>query len=175
LLRTYHQRFGLRYTPPTLFNIAFTAGTTHLLSAVRHHGTKIKDGAVANARECVDFLHSVAESWPAAGQKADILDTLVKEYQPHAQTSDFEQAITLSSNSSQRGMKESHVPQGLTYLTALSAQPITAKRQSTTNQSHDTIFSSTFSSSISDAEWQLPTSYPFLESQIPLSQEGVAM
>lgn len=99
LLRTYHQRFGLRYTPPTLFNIAFTAGTTHLLSAVRHHGARIKDTALADARECVDFLNSVAESWPAAGQKADILDTLVREYHPQTESSPFEQSITLNRGS----------------------------------------------------------------------------
>lgn len=95
LLRTYHQRFGLRYTPPTLFNIAFTAGTTHLLSAVRHHGARVKDTALADARECVDFLNSVAESWPAAGQKADILETLVREYHPQTESLPFEQSITL--------------------------------------------------------------------------------
>lgn len=81
-MQTYHQRFGLRYTPPTLFNIAFTAGTTHLLSAVRHHGARIKNDALASARECIGFLHNVAESWPAAAQKADILDQLVSEYHP---------------------------------------------------------------------------------------------
>lgn len=80
LLSTYHSRFGLRFTPPTLFNIVFTAGTTHLLAAVRHRSTKVKDEALNNTNECVSFLRLVAESWPAAGHKADILQELVEDY-----------------------------------------------------------------------------------------------
>lgn len=66
---------------------------------MRHHGVKIKDTALADARECVDFLNSVAESWPAAGQKADILETLVKEYHPQSQPqpTQSEQSVPLGS------------------------------------------------------------------------------
>lgn len=50
---------------------------------------------MADAKECVDFLNSVAESWPAAGHKAEILENLVKEYHPQSQSTTFEQSITL--------------------------------------------------------------------------------
>ncbi len=81
-LKTYHDRFNLRFTPPTLLNVAFTAGTTHLLTAVHHGDSKRKSEAVQRAEECVRFLRLVAVSWPAATDKADILETLVEEWVP---------------------------------------------------------------------------------------------
>lgn len=56
------------------------AGTTHLLAAVWHRTASAKSAAVKQATECVTFLRLVAESWPAAGHKADILNALVMEY-----------------------------------------------------------------------------------------------
>jgi hypothetical protein len=144
-----------------LFNIAFTAGTTHLLSAVRHHGLKVRDGAVSSARECVDFLHSVAESWPAAGQKADILDTLVKEYHPQNQSAVFEQAITLGSGSTQatRTERSGSIKQAYTQ-TPQATQPIAMQQQQpAAYPNQDSAFSGSFSSSYSDVPWQTPSSH----------------
>lgn len=56
------------------------AGTTHLLGAVWHRSANVKASALQNASECVTFLRHVAESWPAAGHKADILHALVIDY-----------------------------------------------------------------------------------------------
>jgi hypothetical protein len=161
LLRTYNSRFGLRYSPPTLFNIAFTAGTTHLLSAVRHHGSKVKDGAVTSARECVEFLNSVAESWPAAAQKADILDTLVKEYHPHAQSASFEQAVTMETVPAMRGSDASVAPQQQIKQTSQTSQPIPMQRQQApTYTTHESMLSNDFSSSYTDEPWQFSPPYP---------------
>ncbi|OXC63478.1 hypothetical protein AYX13_06698 [Cryptococcus neoformans] len=82
LLRAYHNRFNLRFSPPTLLNVAFTAGTTHLLAAVHHRSIRIRAEALASANECVELLRLVAVSWPAARDKADILGGLVTEYLP---------------------------------------------------------------------------------------------
>jgi hypothetical protein len=56
------------------------AGTTHLLGAVWHRSDSAKAAALQNSKECVSFLRLVAESWPAAGHKADILEALVVDY-----------------------------------------------------------------------------------------------
>lgn len=154
-----------------MFNIAFTAGTTHLLSAVRHHGSKVRDGAVTSARECVDFLHSVAESWPAAGQKADILDTLVKEYHPQNQSAIFEQAITLGSGSAQgtRTERSGSIQQAYTQTTQ-ATQPITMpQRQASVYPNQNSAFSGSFSSSYSEAPWQMPSSHASAGFQNPQS------
>ena len=80
LLGIYQSRFGLRLSPPTLFNMTFTAGTTHLLAAVRHRTNKIRETAITGARECIGYLYSIGESWPAAKHKGDILSKLVEDY-----------------------------------------------------------------------------------------------
>ena len=80
LLALYEKRFGLRFSAPTIFNITFTAGTTHLLAAVRHRTPKAREAAVAGVKECVHFLYLIGRSWPAARHKGEILQRLVDEY-----------------------------------------------------------------------------------------------
>ncbi|KAL7424094.1 hypothetical protein Q5752_001679 [Cryptotrichosporon argae] len=76
LLRTYHTRFNLHFSPPSLINVAFTAGTTFLLSASHHRSPKIRTHAVEGAKACVDLLRAV-KAWQAAADQADILEKLV--------------------------------------------------------------------------------------------------
>lgn len=118
LLRVYHTRFGLRYTPPTLFNIAFMAGSTHLLAAVWHRTASVKASALQQASECVTFLRHVAESWPAAGHKADILQTLVRDYAEPAKSA----TGTLQSTAKVRSPASEHP-------TTTAAKPLTVHPQ----------------------------------------------
>jgi hypothetical protein len=120
---------------------------------------------VTSAKECVDFLNSVAESWPAAGQKADILDTLVREYHPHTQTAVFEQAITLGTGSDPRETKVSHSPQQRAAWIPQSTQPIPVRQPTSNSQAQDTMLSSSFSSSYPESPWQNPAPYPQLQNQ----------
>jgi len=117
----------------------------------------------------------VAESWPAAAQKADILDTLVKEYHPHSQSATFEQAITLGSSSSHRGKEGSQFSQQQATQTPQFTQPIPARRRSATIHTQDSIFSGSFSSSYSDAPWQPSPSYTQHQTQLNSFQDGVDM
>jgi hypothetical protein len=80
LLALYHQRFLLKYSPPPLFTIAFTAGTTFLLSAMHHPSAHVKMAALVNADKCVQYLRLSGDSWRAARRKADILQDLVNKY-----------------------------------------------------------------------------------------------
>ena len=80
LLALYHQRFLLKYSPPPLFSIAFTAGTTFLLSAMHHPSAHVKMAALVNADKCVQYLRLSGDSWRAARRKADILQDLVNKY-----------------------------------------------------------------------------------------------
>jgi hypothetical protein len=80
LLRTYHHRFGLRLAPPTVLSVIFAAGTTHLMAAVNDRTQKLKKDSVEMAKECVDFLDRVAESWPVARHWQAIMTRLMNEY-----------------------------------------------------------------------------------------------
>lgn len=82
LLRIYEDRIGLRFSPPTLTHIAFTAGTTHLLAAVHTRSVKAKAEALQRAKHCTQYLRLVAVSWDSADSKASILDSLINDYAP---------------------------------------------------------------------------------------------
>jgi hypothetical protein len=108
LLQVYEERVGLRYCAPTLIHIAFTAGTTHLLAAVRQHTSQGTKAAMDRARTCCNYLRLVAYSWFSAEHQANILDSLVQEYDPTSPTDtrghepraddSFAQAIAAASN-----------------------------------------------------------------------------
>jgi hypothetical protein len=94
-----------------VFNIVFMAGTTHLLAAVWHRSTSVKANAVRHASECVDFLRNVAESWPAAGHKADILQGLVIDYAEPTKSSNTQPGqMTLPSPPQQSNTHSSAIP-----------------------------------------------------------------
>lgn len=60
--------------------IAFTAGTTHLLAAVQHRSAKRHKEAISSAQDCVSLLRRIGKSWTSGSQKADILENLINEY-----------------------------------------------------------------------------------------------
>ena len=87
------------------------AGTTHLLAAVWHRSPTVKANAFRNASECVTFLRHVAESWPAAGHKADILQGLVVDYaEPTTSSASRSVAIPSQSRSQDSPTQRSAVP-----------------------------------------------------------------
>jgi hypothetical protein len=128
---------------------------------------------VTSARECVDFLNSVAESWPAAGHKADILDTLVREYHPHTHSTAFEESITLTSGSmsSMRPPAESKPSHPRPVPVQQTTQPIPVQQQQqATYTNQDSLFTSgSFSSDYSEAPWQFSTSIPSMSRHQPQS------
>lgn len=80
LLKQWHLLFDLAYTNITMPQIAFTAGTTHLLAAVQHRSAKRHKEAISSAQDCVKLLRRIGISWMSGSQKADILENLINEY-----------------------------------------------------------------------------------------------
>lgn len=82
LLKLYHSLYDIRFVPPTLLNVAFIAGTTHLLAAAHHRSSKMREDALRGANECIRHLRLTGVSWRAAADKANVLQSLLDEYQP---------------------------------------------------------------------------------------------
>lgn len=84
ILRTWHDLFGLRFSPITLIQIAFSAGTVYLLLAVQAcSGVRVAkkelEHAITQQKLVVDYLHEIGRSWPGANKIAEILKDLVQK------------------------------------------------------------------------------------------------
>lgn len=133
------------------------AGTTHLLAAVWHRSATSKKQSVANAQECVSFLRHVAESWPAAGHKADILEALVLDY------ADPSTGVVGSPVTMGRRDNKPVVTSGSTAAkgkpTMTTASPVTSSHGST-------------NTAMSEAALSQPMSMPSQSAPVPTSSQG---
>ncbi|KZO91935.1 hypothetical protein CALVIDRAFT_541422 [Calocera viscosa TUFC12733] len=77
LWRRYHD---LRYVPITAVQIAFTAGTTHLLAATYANGVVGKEKGLDGVRECVRCLQDMGRSWQSAIQSSRTLEKMMEDY-----------------------------------------------------------------------------------------------
>jgi hypothetical protein len=70
----------LRFAPPPVLECCFTAGTTHLLAYTCAKTQKKRFDALQRVRECIEPMKIMAETWPAARQKQDLLEGLLEQY-----------------------------------------------------------------------------------------------
>jgi hypothetical protein len=73
---------GLRYAPISMTQVAFTAGTIHLLTAVQNgpQARRRVSQSVAAVEACIDALNRMGTSWKCAKQNETILAGLYNEY-----------------------------------------------------------------------------------------------
>jgi hypothetical protein len=76
----WHTQHGLRFTPPTMAQVVYTAGTTFLLAAVQARAAHQSASFMSGASQCLESLDHISQTWPAASQKGTILSGLISEY-----------------------------------------------------------------------------------------------
>lgn len=84
LLGTWRSLYTLRYSPITLVQTAFSAGTIYLLVAVQAaSGLRVAQESLkqslSQAQLCVQYLFEIGKSWQCATNIADILKNLLQE------------------------------------------------------------------------------------------------
>jgi len=84
ILKTWHELFGLRFSPITLIQIGFSAGTVYLLLALQAcSGVRVAkkelDHAISHEKLVAEYLHEVGRSWPGANKIVEILKNLVQK------------------------------------------------------------------------------------------------
>ncbi|KAF8064999.1 hypothetical protein FPV67DRAFT_1671298 [Lyophyllum atratum] len=84
LLGTWRSLYTLRFTPITLVQTAFSAGTIYLLTAVQAAtGLRVAQEslkhALAQAQLCVQYLLEIGKSWQCATNIGEILRRLLQE------------------------------------------------------------------------------------------------
>ncbi|KAJ7481446.1 hypothetical protein FB451DRAFT_128986 [Mycena latifolia] len=84
LLETWSSLYSLRYTPPPMLQIIFSAGTVFVLLSL--HATsslRIAQGSLkvslSQAELCLQYLSEMSTSWKAAGRTGDILRSLIED------------------------------------------------------------------------------------------------
>ncbi|GAA5948610.1 hypothetical protein JCM21900_005189 [Sporobolomyces salmonicolor] len=85
LFELYQKLPGLRYAPVTMTQIAFAAGTTHLLACVNSEAVgnaKKAADARQSADACVRALAEMGKAWQCATQTGGILARLISEWCP---------------------------------------------------------------------------------------------
>ncbi|GAA6023162.1 hypothetical protein JCM10207_005747 [Rhodosporidiobolus poonsookiae] len=85
LLELYHRCPGLRFAPIATMQIAFAAGTTHLLALVNAESSdqpKAAERAREAAMSCVWALREMGKAWKCASGTAQILEGLIEKYSP---------------------------------------------------------------------------------------------
>ena len=80
LIQTWNKLHDLHFAPPPVLECCFTAGTTHLLAYTCAKTTKKRFDALQRVRECIDLMKVMADTWPAARQKQDLLEGLLEQY-----------------------------------------------------------------------------------------------
>ncbi len=81
LAQLHRAQHTLRFTPPTMAQAIYTAGTSFLLAAAQAADATHAASALAHCNEMLAMLRETSETWHAAAQKALILEELVAEYQ----------------------------------------------------------------------------------------------
>ncbi|KAJ7170905.1 hypothetical protein C8R43DRAFT_875329 [Mycena crocata] len=84
LLETWSTLYSLRYTPPTILQVVFGAGTVFMLLALQATSSlRVGEGALrvslAQADQCVQYLAEVGVSWRCAARTGDILRCLLED------------------------------------------------------------------------------------------------
>ncbi|KAF7369302.1 Zn(2)-C6 fungal-type domain-containing protein [Mycena venus] len=84
LVETWASVYTLRYTPVTLLQVLFSAGTIYLLLALQATaGLRIAHGALQPAIEqaghCIRYLHEMGRTWKCAARTGDILQILLHD------------------------------------------------------------------------------------------------
>ncbi|KAJ7704480.1 hypothetical protein B0H17DRAFT_1039775 [Mycena rosella] len=84
LLETWSSLYTLRYTPPTMLQVVFSAGTVFLLLAIHaNSGHRIAHGSLktslAQAELCIQYLSEIGRTWGAAARTGDILRSLLED------------------------------------------------------------------------------------------------
>jgi len=80
LIQTWNKLHDLHFAPPPVLECCFTAGTTHLLAYTCAKTEKKRFDALQRVRECIDLMKIMADTWPAARQKQDLLEGLAEQY-----------------------------------------------------------------------------------------------
>ncbi|KAJ7721044.1 hypothetical protein B0H16DRAFT_379677 [Mycena metata] len=84
LLETWSSLYTLRLSPITLLQVVFSAGTIFLLRSLQattnqriaHASLKT---SLAQAEQCVRYLHEMGQTWPCALRTGDILKTVLHD------------------------------------------------------------------------------------------------
>jgi hypothetical protein len=80
LIHTWNKLHDLHFAPPPVLECCFTAGTTHLLAYTCAKTEKKRFDALQRVRECIELMKIMADTWPAARQKQDLLEGLLEQY-----------------------------------------------------------------------------------------------
>jgi hypothetical protein len=80
LFGAWKRLYGLRFSPISSVQMAFTAGTTFMLVAVSTRSTKkARKEAIEGTEFCIGFLNEMGGAWNAATLSANILRELLEE------------------------------------------------------------------------------------------------
>lgn len=84
LLETWHSLYGLRYCPITLIQIAFSAGTVYILTAMQaccgvHVAREELRRSLDQQKLVMQHLHEMGRSWSGASEIAEILLNLTQD------------------------------------------------------------------------------------------------
>ncbi|KAJ7704479.1 hypothetical protein B0H17DRAFT_1039765 [Mycena rosella] len=84
LLETWASLYTLRYTPDTMLQVIFSAGTIFLLLALQATSSlRIAQGSLKTSLSytelCIQYLHEMGMSWGSAARTGDILRSLLED------------------------------------------------------------------------------------------------
>ncbi|KAJ7764577.1 fungal-specific transcription factor domain-containing protein [Mycena maculata] len=84
LAETWSSLYTLRYSPVTMLQVLFSAGTVFILLALQATASlRIAHGslktALAQAERCVRYLHEVGQTWSSSTRTADILSSMLND------------------------------------------------------------------------------------------------
>nr|ADE10063.1 transcription factor [Tremella fuciformis] len=112
LTETWRTQHGLRFCPPTMAQVVYTAGTTFLLAAAQAALPERAKAALDNVQSCLNSLREIGMTWAAGSQKASILQRLLAEY---GQTSFVPASSTRPASESQEAQRQGQLLEEQTF------------------------------------------------------------
>ncbi|BEI84463.1 hypothetical protein CcaverHIS002_0410670 [Cutaneotrichosporon cavernicola] len=79
LAAVWDEQHSLRFTPPTLSAIIYSAGTSFLLAAAQAGLPSQTAAAMQKVHDCLGFLEEIGRTWKAGRQQAAVLRGLLNE------------------------------------------------------------------------------------------------
>ncbi len=79
MVALWGEQHSLRFTPPTLSAIIYSAGTSFLLAAAQAGLPSQTAAAMQKVHVCLGFLEEIAGTWKAGRQQATVLRGLLND------------------------------------------------------------------------------------------------
>ncbi|WOO80275.1 Nitrogen assimilation transcription factor nit-4 [Vanrija pseudolonga] len=80
----YHATHGMRFTPPTMAQMQYTAGTSFVLAAAQARNAAQAADDLERARRALFYLKEIGLTWGAGRQKESILSEIIAELEEKA-------------------------------------------------------------------------------------------